>query len=627
VNADEVVVSSPGWRQAREPAVRTVPAWALSQHAWRGPGAGRGPAGPEHAATAGWYAGHGYPVEAVRHAQAAQEWGMAARLLSDHWFGLRFDGQVATARELLSGFPAGVVVADAELAALVAAGEVNRGALVEAEPHLALATRGLESVPAERRPHLQLMLAVLRLSLAGQRGDLPTAIEEAQRLLTPDDAADAAQLANGAGKAVGEDLRALALISLGIVESLALPAEEAEQHLKQGIALARRIGRPYLEATGLAHWAMVSAHRSIALAVQQSSEAIELARQHGWTEEPVAAAAYPVLAGAMVCQGQLGEAEPWLERAERPVRQESRPAALLTLQHVRGMLQLAHGQNQDALGTFQTAERLAELLVKPHPLVTRTRACLLYALVRVGETARAERAIAQMSARDRKSGEMPIALALLQLAKNDPESATVAVAPMVDRSVPGLDPAWMVAALLLQAIAHDTLGDPASSRRALEGALDLAEPDGVLWPFLVHPAPGLLERHADHRTSHAALVSQILNLLAYQDSGTMVVPPQRAPYSRERQKDPAGWHPPVSGEVWGAIPGLTDPLSKSETRVLRYLPTNLSSREIADELSVSANTVQTHIHHLYTKLGAHSRTEAVERARALGLLAPRSPRP
>jgi LuxR family transcriptional regulator, maltose regulon positive regulatory protein len=580
-----------------------------------------------HRTAAEWYAGHAYPVEAVRHAQAAQEWGMAARLLSDNWFGLRFDGQMATARELLSGFPAGVVVADAELAALVSAGEVNRGALVEAEPHLALATRGLESVPAERRPHLQLMLALLRLSLAGQRGDLPTAIEEAQRLLTPDDAADAARLANGAGRAAGEDLRALALISLGIVESLALPAEEAERHLEQGIALARRIRRPYLEATGLAHWAMVSAHRSIALAVQQSSEAIELARQHGWTEEPVAAAAYAVLASAMVCQGQLGEAEPWLERAERPVRQESRPAALLMLQHVRGMLQLARGQNQDALGTFQTAERLAEQLVKPHLLVTRTRACLIYALVRVGDTARAERAIAQMSARDRESGEMPIALAFLHLAKNDPESATVAVAPVVDGSVPGLDPAWMVAAFLLQAIAHDMLGDPAASRRALEGALDLSEPDGVLWPFLVHPAPGLLERHADHRTSHAALVSQILNLLAHQDSVTIVLPSQRAPYGRKRQKGPAGWHPSVSGDVWGATPGLTEPLSNTETRVLRYLPTNLSGREIAAALSVSANTVQTHIRHLYIKLGAHSRTEAVERARALGLLAPRSPRP
>jgi LuxR family maltose regulon positive regulatory protein len=56
--------------------------------------------------------------------------------------------------------------------------------------------------------------------------------------------------------------------------------------------------------------------------------------------------------------------------------------------------------------------------------------------------------------------------------------------------------------------------------------------------------------------------------------------------------------------------------------VLRYLPTNLSVREIARELYVSHNTVKTHISHLYAKLGTHTRAEVVSRARALGLLAP-----
>ena len=65
-----------------------------------------------------------------------------------------------------------------------------------------------------------------------------------------------------------------------------------------------------------------------------------------------------------------------------------------------------------------------------------------------------------------------------------------------------------------------------------------------------------------------------------------------------------------------------DPLSKTEIRVLRYLPTNLSVPEIARELSLSVHTVRTHVRHLFTKLGAHGRTEAVERARDLGLLAP-----
>ena len=65
----------------------------------------------------------------------------------------------------------------------------------------------------------------------------------------------------------------------------------------------------------------------------------------------------------------------------------------------------------------------------------------------------------------------------------------------------------------------------------------------------------------------------------------------------------------------------------AETRVLRYLPTNLTVPEIADQLSVSVTTVRTHIGHRYDKLGAHRRSEAVEQARAVGLLASSARRP
>lgn len=67
--------------------------------------------------------------------------------------------------------------------------------------------------------------------------------------------------------------------------------------------------------------------------------------------------------------------------------------------------------------------------------------------------------------------------------------------------------------------------------------------------------------------------------------------------------------------------GLIEPLTNSETRVLHYLPTYMGVPEIAATLYLSANTVKTHVRHLYRKLGVHSRQEAVRRARALGLLA------
>src|SRR5215467_7424949 len=100
---------------------------------------------------AGWFAGHGYQVEAVRHAQAAGDWELAARLLADDWPGLYLDAQDAVIHELLGGFPAGASAADAELAAVAAGDELARGSLEAAGRYLALAERGMASVPEGRQ--------------------------------------------------------------------------------------------------------------------------------------------------------------------------------------------------------------------------------------------------------------------------------------------------------------------------------------------------------------------------------------------------------------------------------------------------------------------------------------------
>ena len=144
------------------------------------------------------------------------------------------------------------------------------------------------------------------------------------------------------------------------------------------------------------------------------------------------------------------------------------------------------------------------------------------------------------------------------------------------------------------AAVRDVLGDQAAAERALERALDAAESDGVTLSFVVHPGPRLFPRHARSRTAHATLIAETLRLLAGR-----------------------GLAPVPSGR--GEPPGL---LTDSETRVLSYLPTNLPVPEIAELLCLSVHTVRTHTRHLYEKLSAHSRTQAVEQARALGLLAP-----
>jgi LuxR family maltose regulon positive regulatory protein len=537
-----------------------------------------------HRAAAEWLAENGHPVDAVRHARAAGDWSLAARIVSDHWFALELGGQAAPADEVLAAFPPASVAGDAELAALTGADQLRRGALQEAERYCSLASRGLPSAPLERRHRVKPLLVRLRLLLARTGGELAAAIEEAHRLVgIPQRSGDALSL--------DAERRALMLITLGGAELRAGELEEAQRHLDEGILLARSMNRPYLEIFGLGWSAQLAALRSTTLAVDRAAQAIELARQHGWSEEPIVFPARAALAAAMVWQGRLEEARSVLEDADRTARSAGPAGGLL--QHARGLLELARGRHQAAVEAFGAAQLLDASVVTPP--ASRTGGFLVQTLVVMGELGSAEQAFAGLGEPRPGAAEARIALAVLRLAQDEPDAAAAALAPLLGGlALVAGTPVWAVQAFLLQALAHDALGDAGGAERALERALDLAEPDGLLLPFLLHPeAARLLERHSRHRTTHASLISAAVALLAGRHPAAVI---ERRP--------------------------LPEPISESETRVLRYLPTNLSKREIADELCVSVHTVKTHIHHLFTKLDVHSRGDAVTKARGLGLLAP-----
>jgi LuxR family maltose regulon positive regulatory protein len=551
-----------------------------------------------HRQAAEWLAGQGHPVPAIQQAQAARDWGLAARLLADHCPGLHLAGQDGVTHQLLAAFPAETRVTDAELAVLSAVDELTQGSLETAEWYMGLAERASASVATERQGKAQLLLGITRLLHARERANLPAVAEEARKLQ------DVADVLDPTRPGLGEDLHALTLITLGSAEFWAGQIEQAERHLERGVALARRIGRTYLEFTGLAYQAGVGEFRSFASAVERGMQAVELAQRHGWTDEPATGIASAVVGTVLVFQGRFEEAEPWIQRAEQTLRAEAQPAQGMGIRMIRGLLELGRGRNFDALAAFQAADRLAGRLAEPSLFVLPNRSLLVQTMVRLGETERAEQALAQLDDQDRNNGAMRTSLAALRLAQNNPKEAIAALAPVLDGSTPGPWPGQPAVSLpevtfwgyvfVLEAIAQDALGDEGAAASALERALDLAEPDGAIEPFLRQPAPGMLERQARRHTGHRALIADILRLLA----------------GRQLASQPARPQP------------LLEALSNSEIRVLRYLPTNLTGPQIAGELYVSHNTVRTHLRHLYEKLGTHTRADTVDRARALGLLAP-----
>lgn len=80
-------------------------------------------------------------------------------------------------------------------------------------------------------------------------------------------------------------MSAFAMISLGSTEFW-VAGQDAGRHLEQGLALARQVGQPYLEFTGLALQSEADLYESLRVAAEHATAAIGLARRYGWESDP-----------------------------------------------------------------------------------------------------------------------------------------------------------------------------------------------------------------------------------------------------------------------------------------------------------------------------------------------------
>src|SRR4029077_7534885 len=198
--------------------------------------------------------------------------------------------------------------------------EVARGRLDEAAAHLTVAEASIAATPADRRHRLEVATAALRLSLARKRGHLAGVVEQVRFLASPVTGQSDEDIA------LDSDLRAVALMNLGIVEAWSLGLPDAERHLREGAALARRIGRPYLEVSCLAQLGFASKIRPFATARRRCQEAIALAERHGCGAEPIVAPALVTLAGVLVWTGDFDGGERWVQRTELALQADTGPA-------------------------------------------------------------------------------------------------------------------------------------------------------------------------------------------------------------------------------------------------------------------------------------------------------------
>jgi LuxR family maltose regulon positive regulatory protein len=550
-----------------------------------------------HRRAAQWCADHGEVAEAVRHTLAAGEWHDAARLVADHSFRWVLDGQAGTIRAVLQAFPEGASVDHPDLALAHAAAELNQGRLEEAAAQLALAESHVQSAPAARRRRLAVAIASLRLALARRSGQFSEVIDQVNLL----DASIADESSEPI--AMSSELRGVALLNLGIVETWSGRLADAERHLSEGAALAQTIGRPYLEVACRAHQGFPSKLVSVATARERGRQAVALAERYGLDDRPILAPALGAVGGMAIWMGEFDEGERWLRRAWKVASAHVDPAAAVLLHVATGMLHAARAQHPPALEEFTAAAQAQSLLTGVHALAPRITGWRAATQARLGMSEEARATLTEFSAEpgqigaiyDGQMGAVYNARAVICMVDGDPAAALDALREMRGTTPPVVPAFTLVEAHLLAGTAHLSLGDRTAAAAATEAALAVAEPDRLIFPFAMTEAGELLDALPRHETAHGALLADIVDLLRGASAPGI---------DREYMSQP-------------------EELSPSELRVLRYLPTNLTRPEIARELYVSINTVNTHIRNIYSKLGARDRSSAVQRARELRLLSTR----
>lgn len=543
-----------------------------------------------HRRAAAWHAAHDLPADALRHALAGQDWDCATSVLVRHWPELVPYGPRHVASAPSPPPPPDAVRADPELALAYAAELLDMRYLDTADNYLRLAHQHRDRLTADRQARLSLMAAAFGLAKAQVSGDRTQVLPAARHLL------GLAQATGTAGDVPAADVgsRAIALTAIGVAELDAGDLVAAEAALTDGLGEARRAGLSRPRLTCSSRLALLHAVRGeLRQAERVARSALGMPAYRGQSSVD-RGCAHLALAIVALQRDQLDEAEANLGPATTPAETGHGPALVALAAIVRAQVLQARG---DPAASYQALTAASGDLSEQPPArpVARWLATVEADLrTAQGDCGTARKILLPIldDAAD-ATGTAAVALARTYLRDGDPHAAARTL-PEWNGTGAARPLAVRVDAGVLEAMIARRLGDHRRATRTLEAVLRLAEPEGLRRVFTRAGAEArdLLANHLDAGTAHWALVTE---LVAAADRG-----------------QPGGESPPPFAS--------SDSLTDRELTVLRYLQSMLSNVEIARELSLSVNTVKTHVRNIYRKLDATRRREAVRRGRELRLL-------
>ena len=563
-----------------------------------------------HRAAAAWHEAHRFADQAVRHAAAAGEVAWTARLVEQNVEALLRRSEGATLTGWLSTLTPEslrtrprLCVARAVMAAVE--GDPNELDRLLTDAEGAFATVGEEP----HKPSIERRLSVLT--------NVPAAISFLR--------ADLARLRGDADAAVAADETALGYVSgddwllgshvrwnLGVAEWLRGRLGRAERSLTSVFVERRAAGEGYLAMRVAYDLGQVQHARGRLGAALETYRQGLLTASEGGRELPAAGMAHVGLAGLLYERGELDVA---LDHAIQGVslsRHLAFTQPLATGLAILGWIRHAQGDAAGALEAIEEAEGVGVspdvvALMNPVPAL-RARLVLARGLVEDAAHWVRGRGLAIDDGPSYPRELEYLVLGRLLLARQEPDPALRLLRTLHGRASNQRRTNSLIELQALEALALAAGGDESAALATLADALGLASPEGYVRVFV------------DEGPPMARLVGK---LVSAHRTGRIELPGGVIADDVERLQRAFNTGTGANGRpdrADAARPDALDLLTEREVQVLGLIAAGRSNQEIADELVVVLDTVKKHVGHILDKLGAANRTQAVARARVIGLV-------
>ena len=533
-----------------------------------------------HAAAAEWFAEHGEPIEAVRHAMAAEDWRLAGMIIGRIGVPLLLSTNRQTLSRMLEQLPAHT--ASETITRIDDGGsETDRLAV-----QIGLAGRLIDDLPAAERHPLVAAHRLLALGVARLRGDIGRMTEAADdvlRLVDADSVLDARMV---------EQYRAIALTNKGVAQTWIGQGASAEATLHAALTAAQLAGLELVDLNSTSYLALVHAIAGrLDSASALARQAIHFADARGWRSEMQIGAAYLAAAVVHLERLEIDDARRLLEGELVAIEPVIEPALAHGTGLVRSRMLALTGDFDRARAELLRVRRQYAGPAAPGMLRRWGRIVDAEIDLAAGDPAAALGGLAGRSDGWPRIHRERVLAARAHLALGSPQDAEEALLPV--REAPDVDLIVLINTWVTEVLIADRLRQDSRALDGLSRALALADEERIRLPFqtLGSRLRPLLSRHIQLGGGYDTFVSSLISTRTAPGRGVARRPPR-----------------------W------PDPLTDRELTMLRFLPTMRSNSEIAAELCVSPNTVKAHLKTLFRKLAVGNRRDAVRRAREWGLL-------